>query len=73
MQEIEVWVIVDEDGEYAVATEQDAAEEAYDESVGGSDCRRAIKITLKVPLPKPIELRGEVPEEPVAGCELKAV
>lgn len=69
---IEVWVKIDEDGEYDVGRDRDEAQERYGENIsedfaGGV---RLVKITLRVPLPKPTELTGEVAADLPAG-ELK--
>lgn len=69
MTEVEIWVVVDDDGNYAFGCDQDQAREAYEEDFSGL-CRRAVCVTLKVPTPKPIEVTGEVPAEPETGCEL---
>lgn len=57
---VEVWVCVDSDGDYRVGCDEDGAVTAYDEEVGGTDGRRMVKLTVKVPLPTVIELAGEV-------------
>lgn len=74
MCEIEVWVVIDEDGDYACDVERDDAETRFDENIGFSNekATRRVKITVKVPLPKPIEVAGSVVVSEDAG-ELKAV
>lgn len=70
---VEVWVLVDDQGEYAIGVDEEQAIERYDEDFQGSaSCRRAVKVTLTIPTPKPIEVKGELPEESAAGCELRA-
>ena len=71
-QTIEVWVVVDEQGDYECAADFDAAAERFDENVGGNGGRRVVKLSVKVPLPTPIELPGEVEADPEPS-ELKAV
>ncbi|MBP3959591.1 hypothetical protein J8F10_30470 [Gemmata sp. G18] len=62
--EVEVWVIVDEDGNYEVSREAD-------ELVGqAGKASRMVKITVNVPTPKPVELVATVAAEIDAG-ELK--
>lgn len=71
--DIEVWVLVDENGDYvAIDDDVDALEQRYDDAIGGVSnlARRIIQITLKVPIPVPIKLWGTVPPEPSEG-ELK--
>lgn len=72
---VEVWVLVDEDGNYVASHDVDRLCEEYDDVIGGdrdSTSFRRIKVTLTVPLPKPVELTGVVPAEPVGG-ELRVV
>ncbi|MFO0823028.1 MAG: hypothetical protein U0792_07895 [Gemmataceae bacterium] len=63
--EVEVWVVVDEDGDYAVGKDSEAASEAFEADIGSSAERglRRVKVTVKVPLPKPLEVVGTVVEE----------
>ncbi len=70
MCEVEVWIVIDENGDYAVAATQEAAVERFADEVGGELATRQVKVTLKVPLPKPLEMTGEVPAEP-EGAELR--
>ena len=70
--QVEVWVVVDENGDYAVGADDDGAYDAYDETVGGTRlARRAVKVTLTVPLPETVELTGTAPE--CGAAELAAV
>lgn len=68
MQEIEVWVVVDENGDYAVGKDRESAGEAFESDIGvdNDTSMRRVKITVKVPLPEVIELTGTVAtvEEP---------
>jgi hypothetical protein len=72
--QVDVWVVVDEDGNYVAHTDRDALEERYEDEVGRTSggATRVLKLSVKVPLPKPVELSAEVGEEAAAG-ELKAV
>lgn len=71
MKEVEVWVMVDEEGNYVATTSSDELSEAYD-SHEDSDANlgsRVIKITLKVPLPTPIEITATVlADSNLAAC-----
>lgn len=67
MHELEVWVVVDESGDYVVAKDQGEAAELFENEVGGSEPRRQVKVTLRVPAPKVVELVGEVPAESNSG------
>ena len=69
---VEVFVMVDEDGDYECGVDVDAATERFDDNVGGTGGRRLVRLTVKVPLPTVISLTGEVEADPEPG-ELKAV
>ena len=64
MNEFEVWIIVDEDGNYSVGNDADQANELYDSDYNNSGARRVVKITVKMPLPKALECVVNVPAEP---------
>lgn len=63
--EIEVWVVIDEDGDYAAGTGREDAETAFEDSIGFSNekATRRVRVTVKVPLPKPLEVVGTVVED----------
>ncbi len=71
MSKIEIWVLMDENGNAVTSTDADTLHEQYDEEFDADDrnilSTRRIKVTLTVPLPKPIELVGTVPAEPTTG------
>lgn len=72
--QVEVWVMVDADGDYVVAKDREALAEKYEEeftTLNSEVTTRFIKLTVQVPTPKPIELTAVVADEPAAG-ELKA-
>lgn len=54
---LELWVPVDENGDYVVRKDRDDLADAYDEEIGDDNAsgRRAIKVVVNAPLPKPIE------------------
>lgn len=66
---IEVWILVDELGNYVAETESCNLQDRYDADIGETDVAlRRIKISLEIPsLPAPIELRGTVPAEASEG------
>lgn len=71
--EIEVLVLVDENGNWEVASGSEKLKALYEKNVGELDAgtaTRLIKVKLKVPTPKPVELEAEIEEE-AAGGELK--
>ena len=63
---VEVWLVVDSDGEYGVGKGEKEASEDYDEKIGGTletiQGFRTIKVTLSVPVPEITSLVGSVPE-----------
>jgi len=62
MQEVEIWVMANSDGEYESAGEESVAQERFEENCSTEGGRRLFKITLKVPLPEVVEIEGEVPD-----------
>jgi hypothetical protein len=66
MVEVEVWVMVDEEGNYEVA---DTAANLNQPAAGVAN--RIVKVKLNVPKPRAVELEATIAEEPDAG-ELKA-
>jgi hypothetical protein len=70
MKTLEVWILVDSDGDYVASHDADALNGMYADELQELEEAagiRRIKVTLTVPLPTPIELTGEVAAEPVAG------
>lgn len=65
MVEVEVWVLVDENGGYEVA---DSADNLGQPEAGVAT--RVVKVKLHVPKPRPVELEATIAGEPEAG-ELK--
>ena len=63
----EVWIIVNEDGEYVAHEDEEQAGERFtDDCTQGIGTRR-VKVTVRVPLPLPILATATVEEEePVA-------
>lgn len=60
---VEVWVLVDAAGEVVAGTSEEQAAERYGEEVGELAAAagfRMVKLTLTVPLPKPIEITATV-------------
>ncbi|MBP3954001.1 hypothetical protein J8F10_01645 [Gemmata sp. G18] len=62
--EVEVWVLVDSNGDYEVSKDSEELQPAAGLS------SRMVKVTINVPTPKPVELVATVAAEPDAG-ELK--
>ena len=63
--QVEIWVMVSESGEYEVS------KDSADLQPGPGEVSRMVKVTLTVPLPRPVELVGAVPAESVEGGELR--
>ena len=63
--EIEVWAVVDETGDYATGNTQDEATSRYRETISSDMdiAMRHIKMSIKVPKPKPIEVSFMLPDE----------
>ncbi|VTS03788.1 unnamed protein product [Gemmata massiliana] len=62
--EVEVWVLVDENGDYEVS------KDAGDLQAESGLASRMVKIKVNVPTPQAVELVGTVEAEPAVG-ELK--
>lgn len=69
--EIEVWVLVNADGEYEVGNDADQAYERFEENCDTSGARRMVKVVLTVPLPVECVLTGTVPAESTEGAALE--
>ena len=60
---VDVWVVVDEDGDYDCGVDAGLAAENYANNImtpDGTKGMRVVKLSVRVPLPTPIELTGEV-------------
>jgi hypothetical protein len=64
MCEVELWVLVDENGDYEVS--KDASDLQADAGLAS----RMVRVNLKVPTPAAVELEAEIADEPTTG-ELK--
>jgi hypothetical protein len=63
--QVEVWVLVDENGDAVSSCDPDCLSDLYEEHIGSDHAtgRRVVKVVLTVPLPKPVELSGVVPAD----------
>ncbi len=70
---VEIWVVVDENGDSAIGTDPTTAIAAYDENIGRADDSpvglRFAKVLVKVPVPAPFELNVTAQE----GQEMPSV
>jgi hypothetical protein len=66
--EAEVYVMIGEDGQYTCHTDPDALAERFaDECADAGLATRVVKVTLRIPMPRPVELVGTVAAEPEGG------
>ncbi len=64
--DVEVWVLVDSNGDYAAGSSQEQAKEHYEhdvQPVADTDGFRLVKVTVSVPLPQTAELTGSVADD----------
>ncbi len=66
--DIEIFAIVDADGEYTIGKDAGEAAEAYTENISEdmANPRRCIVVKLRVPTPTNIEVSATVPAEAAA-------
>lgn len=62
LAEIGISFVIAADGYYAIGKDLEAALEAYADEVGGSALTRAYTLKLHVPLAKPTEVTGALPD-----------
>jgi hypothetical protein len=62
MTSIEVWIVMNEDGDYEVGKDEDDAVERFEDDVGGS-FRRVVKINVTMGPPEPQVANVTVPGE----------
>lgn len=73
MIELELYVVYDTNGDYAVHKDsENDAMEAYANDIGGNELTRCVKIKLQAPAPVMIELTGTVPNQSTKGAALVA-
>jgi hypothetical protein len=66
---IEVWVVIDQDGDYAAGADRTAADEQFEATVNdfaSSDGIRRVRVSVRVPLPTVLEVSAEVSEDDAA-------
>jgi hypothetical protein len=74
IKEIEIVVLMNEEGDWDVGATREEAPERLEEaySTDAGEARRAIHVILKVAVPESVVLRGEAPPEGKTA-ELKSV
>lgn len=72
MIEVQVWILVDSDGDYVIATDQDDVHTKYVEDVSEESSlpKRLVCVTLQVPAPQMVHVKATLPEES-AGVSAK--
>ena len=60
--DVSIWLIIDSDGDYAVGTTEDEANEVFGDQIGGSLAHRVIKIKAKVTPPAVEEVEFNIPD-----------
>lgn len=61
--DVEVWVMVDEAGDYVVRGDEDDAREAFEDTIGCSGAVRKVKAVLRIKKPVTVEVKATVPDE----------
>lgn len=60
---VEIWVTVDQDGDYECGSDQGVADERFEENIGelaAAAGLRRVKLSVTVPLPRVIEIAAVV-------------
>jgi hypothetical protein len=62
MHTIEVWVVVDQNGDFDCGADADNASERYGDSIGGDLAgSRVVKMTLQIEMPEPLTISATLP------------
>jgi hypothetical protein len=73
MFELDVWLAIDADGDYGVGKDQEEACQNYVNDVNDTTVPlRMVQVRLKAAGPRPVIVRGSVPDEQLQECELIA-
>lgn len=68
---IDIYAVVDSDGEYEIGRDEDEATERFEENYASSMPRQLIHMSIGVPLPRVVEVTGELPERADAAYSLE--
>jgi hypothetical protein len=68
---IEVWIAMNEDGDYVVGTDENEASERFDEQIGGF-ARRVAKLNVKMAPPVIEEIEVDIPDTAGETIEVAA-
>lgn len=70
--QVNLYVVVDEAGDFGYGTDYDGAIENYREDISEDVCLlRGVSIVLTVPLPEAIKVNGVIPEEKCKDIQLE--
>ena len=69
--EVKIVLMVDEDGDYVVGQDEDEARELYDKEIGSDRARHFIHLSIRVPLPRAIQVSGTLPKQDDGGYSLQ--
>jgi hypothetical protein len=61
-KKIEIWVVLDAEGDYAVGVDRDQAVERFEEEIGGTAGARLAKITVTMTPPVEVEANVSIPD-----------
>jgi hypothetical protein len=68
---LDVWLMVNDDGEYVATHDEDNLTELYDDCVGGTPANcRTVHLSLSVPLPRAVSVSAELPKDARPGAAL---
>jgi hypothetical protein len=65
--EVEVWVMVNESGEYEVGTNSDAVGELFSDNCTTREGVRKVCLKLRIPNPTTLTVSGELPADPATA------
>ena len=68
--QVELWVMVDSDGEFSIGKDEDTAKEAYSDEYGAGTACRLVRVLVDVPFATPT-LRGTAPAEGEAALTVE--
>lgn len=70
--EIEVWIVMDSDGDYAVGADRDNAIENFENEIGNPAGARIVCLRTKMAAPEESEIDVEVPDTAGSTVEVEA-
>jgi hypothetical protein len=66
----EIWLIVDEDGNYECSGDRSTADELFNDNIGGTGPRRVVKLTVQITPPQVDDAQVDVADN--AGEQVEA-